>query len=405
MSLIVVATNRAYSDEGTSVLYARALRSGSIDYTTGAYYNAHELWEAVTRAGVEATLILPAGPDIVAELAQGLGAEPHWTWGKDARSGWVTATTGGRPPIHIGVRALAYEDPMIGPEVQSYNDVMVGLMHWYQATGQHYRQTPGVATLTTMGQIWRNRLTRRRLYNADTGDWWEPPTQLVDLAYGPAPDKLPAGLHRFDMRAAYLAAAASAYLPRGELVRTGVDGDPDAVGYFRVDGSAQVAGPYLASRRDRQGTVWVGSGTLRELRKRAVVTIHDSWTVDQGNAARIMRVWAEWYRDRIYFAEDARNGHLRAVLKAGYAQAFGVLATKRGSIYRPDWRHLIVDQAQASLLRRIFTVAELYRLHPAAVNHDSVWYDLTGAHQLAEVSKALGVGPRVGNMRYEGLSP
>ena len=298
-----------------------------------------------------------------------------WTPCKRETDGHVQA-------VYLCVIAwMVNADPMLDGGSQH---IATRLWDWYATTGVAYRYSPGASALA--GLVASNLSARRRLQDPATADYWQPPGNITDLRY--APRRMPAGtLHRWDMRNAYLAAAAAAELPTRQLQHTGNDYGEDVVGYFRVrPGDRPLGG---LGKPDRQGCIWVTHSMLELLQPIEVV---DSWTSE--DHARFLRPWAERWRN-IVLARQASGPQY----KMAYTQAIGLMAVPRGSFYRPDWRHMIIDRVRWSVIRRIRRVVELTGQSPVRVDVDSVWYD---TNDPGLVDKAIGSGGHVGHMRYEG---
>lgn len=293
-------------------------------------------------------------------------------------------------------------------------DVADKLWWWDRETGAPYRISPAVSAIASIRAAGRRTKTevRWQLQDKRTLEWWTPPGQIHDLDYGWVTREVldrqeeAAGLHRYDMRGAYLAHAALVELPHRQIKPTGPDVDAyTTVGYYHVR-LPLPNGPltlYLHDvlGTDHNGLTWVCHPTLRLLlQNAAMLEIIDSHTrpLEPGSAGRILRPWAERWRD----ARDAAPRHLEEALKSGYAQALGgLLAVPRGTVYRPDWRHMIMDSVRASLLRRIIKVYGKSSLagHPKLPK--KIWTDALYYREPVEEAD-LGVGPHIGNMRYEG---
>lgn len=360
-------------------------------------------------AHLESTIIIPADPthgggrQAVRTVIEGAGWKTAPTDG-----GWFTCRRG-KAMIHLGVfEWLKDVDPLVRAAcLPGFTNptpwaLAQTLDTWARATGAYYRHTPGVAAIAAIRQSgkWntfgpKEFRTEPRWVLQDRSilDYWAAPAQLTDLRAGAITKKPTHAYHRWDTRAAYLAAASAVELPYRQLVQ---DAQGGPVGYYRVnmlgcDGDRLL----LPAKADRQGTRWLGSSTLDLWRKRAVLEIVEAHTSTDRKTGRILRPWAEKWRDAM-----ATHPDLRPVLKAGYAQALGgLLAVKSGTIYRPDWRHLIMDELRAQVTRRILRVWDLHHTWPSKVDVDSVYYDTDTPNAIGET---LGVGERIGNMRYEG---
>jgi hypothetical protein len=348
----------------------------------------------------EVTVILPLWEDPETHAKRYAEAGFTVTGPRPDEPSWVHVKGSGHQ-IYLGFLRHLGRDPLLGGDLTP-EDRLDRLVLWHRLIGTHYRYNPGVSTLAAMrGQTAGHPLWKVSQTAPGGGrEPWQPPAQITDLRWRGATGRATgSGHHRWDMRSAYLNAAAQSYLPTGVLSPTGAD--PHPYGYYRIRANAptdQIWLKYLNRKPDRQGCVWVGH-ELRALVatfNRGGHEVVDSWTTP--TAARHLRPWAENIRDAITVQAIPAG-----VFKQGYAAAIGLLAVPRGSVYRPDWRHMIVDFVTASMLRRIARVAQLMEgLQPSKVDVDSIWYDHTDAEHIGE---ALGVGPLIGRMRYEGKQP
>ncbi len=314
------------------------------------------------------------------------------------RTGWTVAVSESRR-WYIGVQVTAGTDPLINPAVGTL-DAVANLAGWYTLIGTHYRHTPGAAATAalyaTLAGSCKPHEMKLRSWGA-LAQWWEPPAPITDIVWA-QPGRPPLAAHQWDMRAAYLAAAAAVDLPRQRPQETGTFAY-DHVGYYRVtiDAEATRYGPLLG-QADRKGTRWICHPVARQLHDwKMPFQVHDAITAP--SAGRILRGFADTWRTAI--TEPDLHPTLARALKRGYAEAVGLLSVQAGAIYRPDWRHMIIDQVRASLLRRIHTVGIETGLLPYRINVDSIWYpDNSGG----QVDNLIGTGPKIGNMRYEGIT-
>jgi len=359
-----------------------------------------------TPPGTEATVIfpsvgMPGAAGVLRRLLEEVGFKV--TGGNGDSASWMTA----HDPVlgrtaYLGFTDLLGDDPLIGPAIPLGSlAICERLAAWHAAFGTHYRYTPGVSLTafmrTRQGHAgWPKWLLRERGPGGRLDDW-QPPAMLRDLRYTTKTTaRTTAQLHRWDMRRAYLNAASGAMLPTRRPEPTG--DNPQGPGYIRIQAStvADAALPFLP-KPDRHGCLWVGTFTyevLQEVATRLGPVIVDSITAP---GTRHLRPWGEAIRD----AQDNASPELVPVIKRGYAAAIGLLNVPRGGVYRPDWRHLIVDYVAGSMLRRIFRVRKLMDgLMPSKVDIDSVWYQTDDPQH---VGAALGEGPRMGNLRYEGV--
>ena len=335
---------------------------------------------------------IEGGPDALVAAMNAAG------WEQISRTtdrGWFTLTKVGVVRANLAIREWCPGDEIMGPHLST--KVMLGrMLDWQARFVEPYRMTPGVSLLAMMyGMVGGS--TKPRLQDPATAEWWQPPAQIGDLRY--AGDWKGRVLHRWDMRSAYLAAAAQVELPRFQLGHTGPWGR--GPGYYRI---RITAGPTAGlGKPDRHGCLWVTHSMLDVLTSgRWKLDVIDSFTTDRGSG-RILRRWSDRIRDTMAnLPQSSSFVHQipAPVIKHGYAAAIGLLNTPRGLMYRPDWRHMIIDAARASMVRRIASVARLMEgLQPARVDVDSVWYDTDDPEH---VGRALGEGAQIGRMRYEG---
>lgn len=339
------------------------------------------------------TLVTPApARDARAALAD-------WEWPRHSdwiQSGWVTLSKGQgnfRRWLHIGLLDHLGSDPLIGGFT---TPVLIGegLKRWHALTGAEYRTSPAVAAVASIREITKRhkRPPRWILQNKATAEWWQPPGQIHDLNYNMAEPWRQ--LYFYDRRAAYLASAAAVQLPYGELRPTGYDYDPRC-GYYNVrinnmSGWLGVPVAEMLGPPDHNGAVWVCQDTLAVLRDNGWnCEVIDSWSTDQ--SGRILRPWAEKWRD----AMESMSPLARPALKAGYAQALGGLfAVPRGTVYRPDFRHMIMDNNRAHMLRVALSVYKHNGIWPSRVTVDALYY-----HQ---PQPTIPLGDRIGNMVAQG---
>jgi hypothetical protein len=373
--------------------------NGGFTYTPAGLASDLSTVLNLARENAYDTVIMPTLniPGVITTTRETLEAQLKYGSGLEVTStaktgGWFVLRIGDRGPrISLCIRDWCPKDPIVGTH-RSFRHMVAALLEWQHTLIEPYRMTPGVSMIAGIQGTATG--ARYKLQNRNTADWWKPPAMLNDLRHITR-DRPDVPLHRWDMRSAYLAAAAAVDLPYQQLKHTGPHPETGAVGYYRIrihEGPTAGLGP-----PDRQGCHWVGHPML-ELMNRPPwsVEIIDSHTaVDYG---RILRPWAERVRDQIY-RTDLPDWY-RAALKSGYAQAIGLLAVPRGSMYRPDWRHLIIDQMRASMVRRIASAKRLMDIDPVRVDIDSVWYDTNDPEH---VGAALGEGTLMGRMRYEGI--
>lgn len=319
------------------------------------------------------------------------------------QSGWWTCTQDERE-VHVSVRAWqTSREPFLDDAAPAA--MARRLAWWHDTTGQPYRTSLGVATVATILASLREMGDGKdkgvpTLVLRD----WDAKTKVMgqgDIHYRTTKPHNAETVWQWDMRSAYLASAAQAYLAYGPLRNTGnLPADTNtgpAAGYYRIivdDAFRLVLNP---NRIERDGSTWCTHEMIRYLRElgHAPLTV-DSWTAR--TSGRLLRTWAEWWR-------DLQAGHPRQgeYLKAGYAQAFGMMASPGGLLYRRDWNHAIEDRTRVSLLRRIGRLDARYPV--LRINVDAVQFAEGTYADRDAIAEMIGEGPHIGNMKFEGMKP
>ena len=308
--------------------------------------------------------------------------------------------------------------------VTSDNPIMhdpYSLASWLEHTGTHYYATPGVGAVANIRHRFDGSEAQPRWRLIDQTHMlpWVPPGRIEMLDWktrGWHPNRIS---HKWDLRAAFLAAMAAVELPFRQLVNTGPTPETRKCGYYRIRAPEGQPG-WVLPHPDRQGTSWVCQATLERYPEAVIV---DSWTPAASlnglpGHRRILRQWAEDWRDMM--ADNPESVLAERIWKDAYAQLVGLMNVQSGQIFRPDWRNMIIDHVRASIARRVLKVYVRTGHWPIRINHDAVYYatpvDLraytrpegTETITPAEVwfavtQENLGVGPHIGNMRYEGI--
>lgn len=392
-----------------------------------------------------ATLVIPS-TDQLAEHIEG------WTLtGVDADTGWYQATpkTGqmSRHPrrVHLCVLdringanshlfAPGWSPGRISANLRTYRD-LIG--PWYANAG-----TSGVALMRELGERPSTR-TRRPRWLLPVDQYMTLRDELdlpggVSMMWHPGSRAVPLTGHRWDVRAAYLAAAQAATLATDAPEHSAGPRpfDPGRAGRWRVrltethliphmSGTAanDVIGPPLWHHRAERddGTLWLTTPVVEELHRLGVgVEVLDSVTAP---GARHLRAWAETIRDALYTAiGEQLPAEIIASIKFTYKWAVGLINKPGRRVYRPDWHATIVDLARVLLYRKLTAVWRMTGHWPIAVDTDSVWYpaevvdgaaDRFGpwvkASQGVEITRdesvfggLLGEGALIGQFRYEG---
>lgn len=112
----------------------------------------------------------------------------------------------------------------------------------------------------------------------------------------------------------------------------------------------------------------------------ALAALGASFVVTEGyyfpRSLRLLKSWRELVEEGLSLSEDAHLPALRKMIKAMYTQTFGLLGSDKfvgDSLYRPDWRGQIVDQAAARMLFNMKTIKDRL-LAPVVAVYDDCLY-------------------------------
>jgi hypothetical protein len=336
-----------------------------------------------------------------------------WTAGAgiELRSGWITWTRenlnamygpAGEIAVHMGIRRMmADTDEMIKPE-DTADEIAVRLARYAGLVGAAYRAMPGVAGLAALRNLW-DRPTMVKTKSGLEPATRKQPRWRWDRRHvldGPVIDKLHGAgdlnwrrepqdhekamghVWAFDVRAMYLAAAASVMLGHDAPTNMGAIGfDESLAGFWRIDTNGHrwarpSAGvPIINSHRIlRDGSTWVTTPVLRYIRQvgMPMPEILDSWVSTY--SGKWLEGWAKQLRDALPDAVTAGDPRLRGSIKGTYVEAIAMMSTPGGRIFRPDWTWLIRDEARMRLIRKVHKAYRDCAVWPLRVKVDCVWY-------------------------------
>lgn len=335
-----------------------------------------------------------------------------WTAGAGVElgSGWITWTREnldarlgrvGEYVVHLGIRRMmAATDPMIRPDDPA-EEVAVRLVRYAALVGAAYRAMPGVSGMAALRNLWdrptvvktksglepatrkqpRWRWDRRhvldgpvidRLHGAGDLNWRRAPAQHEqEMPYVIA----------LDVRAMYLAAAAGAMLGHDAPTNLGaIPFDDSLAGFWRIDTNGHAWArpasgvPVVNDHRiNKDGSTWVTTPVLRYLNQvgHSMPEILDSWV--SSYSGKWLEGWANRLRDALPDAQTVGDQRLRGSIKSTYVEAIAMFSTPAGRIFRPDWTHIIRDEARIRLLRKVHKASSV-GFWPLRVKVDCVWY-------------------------------
>lgn len=399
-----------------------------------------------------------------ADLMTQRAASAGWTRPVASRlteTGWVTWThEGSGQRINMGVLDLIDRDRTPVADLSGTAlAVALELAAYDRATGTPWRMTAGVTGCTMIRDMVERieiaKTARRRVASrkdAVNAPRWHSKAdpQRTDPATGVSRWARSAGdlkwsrplfagekhgtVHHLDITGMFLAAASIAELPWGDLREVDVRVFDGRAGYWLVDaynlpfgstppaacpnhgpdtlcpdcaagGTWSTSTPPTWSReaQNADGTVYLTTPMMTLLTEYGVnPAVHHALVAP--TAGRTLRPWAESIRDALYDPRTPQR--TAAALKRTYAETIGMFNARGGTIYRPDWRDIIIDTARANLLRKVNGARNVLGVWPIRVNVDSVWYvmpDDTAATR-EQLLTALGGSGRLGKFRHCGSS-
>ena len=252
--------------------------------------------------------------------------------------------------------------------------LLAGLLAYAAAVGVPYYRSPGRTGLDLVEALGRRGAGARRVF----AERWPGPAMQADtvteLSYVRPlmPDEQGrAWLHSYDKNAQWLSAAGVV-----ELGLSGIEERRDAAGGVAFD--RKLPGYWLA-RIDGGDERWCCTPTLTLAHERGqAVAISRAyvWTAHS-------RALESWY-ERLRAARTALQGDVTpagrlalGALKLTYSLTVssfnGAWLRDKGSpLYRPDWRHAVISQANANMERALHKMeADGYR--PVAVHKDAIY--------------------------------
>lgn len=187
--------------------------------------------------------------------------------------------------------------------------------------------------------------------------------------------------HEYDLNAAYLGAAGVVEcLARDPLTHTGpAVFDRSRGGYWSLpvesvreleDQRGARRPPLVSGLAGDAGEVWLSTPTVALLEDLGLgLEIRDSWTAE---GRRFLRRWAEQLDAARVLT--SREPQLQRAIKRTYAEAVGMLNSDSGTVYRPDWFHMVVAQCRANLIRAVDKIGAESGRWPLVVDTDCLTY-------------------------------
>lgn len=318
-----------------------------------------------------------------AKIVDSLGRAGWKTSESGIGTGWFFCEQQGRPIVMLGIGPWIEQGrtPLFDLEPDAPASVVASrLGAYHRLLGTCWRGTAGLTGNAMLRDM--KAATRERTGGEPLWMWKKAPPEVCGSSFELYSGRhwLPAGdapfVHRFDVRAMYLAAAGAAELAWSAPEWGGQrEFTPDRPGYWRID-ARKINDPLHLLTRDCDGLAWVTTPIVAYLIERGErPEIHDTVTADR--QSRIMRGWAERLRDARQVAETHVSAFpIRPAIKDTYARSVGMMRRSTSRVYRPDWRDTIVDLAKVNLLRKVAAAG----VEPLRYQTDSVWISSDDPH-------------------------
>lgn len=414
-----------------------------------ALMDAHELRTVYVTAraakamGLERPLSAKGGPDAgyphpwaVAPEGSGLSVDP------DGVAPWMTVRRDGAHSRTIVFPGWETRTGMRRGRVTGFGGAEDGaalldaVTLFAEATGFDYYRSPNK---TAEGIVKAHSTYDATCHAVRAGE--VPPLDVFELAVDtawdraltPAEDAL-STVHRYDRNAAWLHAW-STPLGVGEPERwTAKDGealtyDRDAVGWWRASEAPTGLDPLLPAiefTAAAEGGVWISTPTMELLREiapewRPELVEAYVWPETHRALDSTCRVLREARRTILAAAAAGRPGarYAKAVHGSLYKSFTGYLARTAGprkdratgeawagdTLWRPDWRFLIIETANANLYRQLRGLALTSDRYPLSVSTDAVTYASDNPDPIEGRPAGMAIGDGGKEWKCEGSAP
>jgi len=284
--------------------------------------------------------------------------------------------------------------------------LLAGLLAYARAVGVAYYRSPGRTGLDLVEALGKRGAGARRAF---AENWPGPAMQadtVTELSYvrplTPA-EQGRAWLHSYDKNAQWLSAAGVV-----ELGLSGIEERRDAAGAVVFD--RKLPGYWLA-RIDDGDERWCCTPTLTLAHERGrVVAISHAyvWT----EHSRALESWYERLRGaRLALQGDATPAGRLALgaLKLTYSLTVSSfngawLRDKCSPLYRPDWRHAVISQANANMSRALHKMqGDGYT--PVAVHKDAIYLLSDEPDPVAACPPSITLGAGLGHFKVQDTVP
>jgi len=280
--------------------------------------------------------------------------------------------------------------------------LLAALLAYAQAVGAPYYRSPGRTGLDLLQEVGKRGADAKREFP----ERLPPPAGQVDTVtelswlrtLSPA-ERGKAYLHSYDKNAQWLSAAGVV-----ELGLSGIEERHDPNGKMPFD--------------KKLPGYWLGRIAGAEERWACTPTV--AWALERGQAvaitqayiwtthSRVMETWYERLRGArtTLYADEMPAGRLAlGALKYTYALTISSFNSvwqrdKRSPLYRPDWRHLVIAQANANLSRALHKM-DAAGYTPVAVHKDAVYLLSDEPDPVAACPPSVTLGTGLGHFKVQ----
>ena len=276
------------------------------------------------------------------------------------------------------------------------------LVAYARAVGTPYYRSPGRTGIDLLQELGKRGADAKREYperlpapagQADTV------TELSWLRTLSPAERGKAYLHSYDKNAQWLSAIGVV-----ELGLSGIEERRDPTGKLPFD--KKLPGYWLARIAGAEER-WVCTPTVAwalERGQAVAITEAHVWT----QHSRAMETWYERLRTArtTLYADTTPAGHLAlGALKYTYALTISGFNSawhkeKRSPLYRPDWRHLVIAQANANLSRALHKM-DMAGYTPVAVHKDAVYLLSDEPDPVAACPPSVTLGTGLGHFKVQ----
>ncbi len=320
----------------------------------------------------------------------------------EALSAWVTLRTKGEAGSGVSLSFPLYDEHAVWGLDTDGATLLAALVAYAGAVGAPYYSSPGRTGTDLLQELGKRGAGAQREYPeglpAPAGQA-ETVTELSWLRTLSPDERAKRYLHSYDKNAQWLSAAGVV-----ELGLSGIEERRDPAGKLPFD--KKVPGYWLARIAGGEER-WCCTPTVAwAIERGQTVTISEAhvWT----RHGRAMETWYERLREAraSLQADTTPAGRLaKAALKYTYSLTISGFNSpwhreKRSPLYRPDWRHAIIAQANANLSRALHKM-DAAGYTPVAVHKDAVYLVSDEPDPVAACPPSVTLGSGLGHFKVQ----